>query len=225
MTQSQIASRLNKKNGQQASKEGRKYCLQALKKKKALDGDLSGKSIHTLNNKELGRIVVREFGINTEIFYQNRDIDKGKRRAGSHFILWCKYMIKNSVGGESLVYCIGNKDYVKVGYTTDLSKRHKQIQTSCPFKVDVLNTFRDGDLTFERYLHKELKQYNTYGEWFTRNDEVDKQLLIGKYKPKSESRSTGERKIVEIPPIDHMSQYRMSMPRTGKRKKRRTPKR
>lgn len=68
---------------------------------------------------------------------------------------------------EDFVYFIGNRDlgFVKIGYSKKPKLRLRQIQTNCPFKVDLLKV-ESGNVENETRYHNKFSQYNTYGEWF-----------------------------------------------------------
>lgn len=59
---------------------------------------------------------------------------------------------------------------VKVGISGNPTKRLKQIQTSCPFKVEIAYLFacpaRDIAETIERSFHDTQRHHLSHGEWF-----------------------------------------------------------
>lgn len=74
-----------------------------------------------------------------------------------------------------MIYYIGNRemDMVKIGYSRDeqtIHTRIKQIQTYCPFHVEVIKIYT-GTLEQEQSLHKRYKKFKTNhknekNEWF-----------------------------------------------------------
>ena len=54
----------------------------------------------------------------------------------------------------------------KIGYATDVLRRHKIIQTTCPATVVILAE-REGDRWTEACLHRHFASLRTHGEWFT----------------------------------------------------------
>lgn len=80
---------------------------------------------------------------------------------------------------ESSVYAIGNIDegYVKIGYTTDVDSRIKQIQTGCPFKIEVIEIWHGLTRKDEKTLHKAYDRYRTNGEWFEIKGALKRELL------------------------------------------------
>lgn len=78
---------------------------------------------------------------------------------------------------DKKVYVIGclDKGYCKIGISTYPEQRLKEIQTGCPFKVEVLKVFK-GDRNTEKELHKKYKQYHSYGEWFFIKGELKKAI-------------------------------------------------
>lgn len=77
--------------------------------------------------------------------------------------------------GNSGVYVIeaeGTGRY-KIGWSTNVSKRIKAIQTGCPFKVKLLTVLDSDEIVgAEGWLHKKLSQFNVTGEWFELSDHV-----------------------------------------------------
>ena len=68
-----------------------------------------------------------------------------------------------------IVYFIGSRKYrwVKIGITADLPTRLSQLQTSCPFDLEILsfeNVFNPRKE--EKRLHRLYKKYKVRGEWF-----------------------------------------------------------
>lgn len=66
---------------------------------------------------------------------------------------------------ESVVYAIAAEHMVKIGFTTNLDKRMRAIQTGCPFPIVCLGTAPGGQL-LERALHRQFCRSRRHGEWF-----------------------------------------------------------
>lgn len=60
--------------------------------------------------------------------------------------------------------------FVKVGVAQDPVKRLKQVQTGCPFKINIAFTadFVRAEIAsqVEYFTHHELRESQTIGEWF-----------------------------------------------------------
>lgn len=54
---------------------------------------------------------------------------------------------------------------IKIGWSADVSKRVKELQTGCPYPIEVLNEI-ETECSTERELHKALQEYRVHGEWF-----------------------------------------------------------
>lgn len=80
---------------------------------------------------------------------------------------------------ESCVYAIGNMDegYVKIGFSTDPENRIKQIQTGCPFEVEVIKMWNGLGRKDEKKLHKAYSKYQAHGEWFEIKGRLKRDLL------------------------------------------------
>lgn len=75
-----------------------------------------------------------------------------------------------------MIYAIKADRYTKIGVSKNIENRLSNMQSGCPFKIEVLFTM-DGDYEEEGKIHTQLDFYNTYGEWFDLPFEVDKELL------------------------------------------------
>lgn len=66
----------------------------------------------------------------------------------------------------SRIYVFDFEDRVKVGYTTDLRTRRRQIQ--CILKKKAIRTFSvEAPLEVEKFVHKELEPYKINGEYYS----------------------------------------------------------
>lgn len=96
------------------------------------------------------------------------------------------------------LYFIGNKDYVKVGVTSNPSQREKSIQTMCPFEIKLLKLVANqGEL--EKELHSALMNLglHTTNEWF-RNEGLLRGILLNKETVKDVISKSKERKALCI---------------------------
>ena len=83
-----------------------------------------------------------------------------------------KYEIGNSIK-SSVVYLIGCKknQAMKIGTSTNISKRIIGLQNSSPFSLEVLATVKGGQ-PLEQEFHKEFEQYRLSGEWFSWSEDI-----------------------------------------------------
>lgn len=82
-----------------------------------------------------------------------------------------------------MIYFINHTDYVKIGYTSDISRRISDLQISCPVKLTLVGLI-EGDMIDESSLHERFKKFHSHGEWFRYTKEIcqyvqslDKSLL------------------------------------------------
>jgi DNA-binding XRE family transcriptional regulator len=101
-----------------------------------------------------------------------------------------------------MIYLISyDNQFLKIGYTKNITKRLSQLQTSIPIKLEVLHLI-DGDITLEKKLHFLFKDLRTQGEWFNFDNSileyfVDKECLLWQHG------FTNEEKIPVIGLIKH----------------------
>jgi hypothetical protein len=68
---------------------------------------------------------------------------------------------------RGLVYFIGCKDFVKIGFTTDLTRRLNDLQNCVPFKLKVHAKINGCSIADEKALHRRFEKHRTeFGEWF-----------------------------------------------------------
>lgn len=72
---------------------------------------------------------------------------------------------------SGFIYAIECAGRIKVGFSTDPSKRLLQIATDSPFPPTLLG-FWDGTMEEERLAHLQLQAHRVHGEWFVASDEV-----------------------------------------------------
>lgn len=84
----------------------------------------------------------------------------------------------------SLIYFIGSENplTIKIGFTTNLTKRIKSLQTGFPRKLIVYG-IAFGDQQTERKLHKHFAKRKSLGEWFYLDEEL-KQFILNLSYPK-----------------------------------------
>lgn len=72
----------------------------------------------------------------------------------------------------------GDNGAIKIGYTDNVNKRLKQIQTGNPYKLNLLKVI-NGNYETERTIHKLFSKDRLEGEWFTPTKELLKFIDIG----------------------------------------------
>ncbi len=72
-----------------------------------------------------------------------------------------------------MVYFILNKEvnHIKIGYSKNPKQRLKTLQTSSSHKLELIYSI-EGDITIERFLHKQFKNSHIYNEWFYYDDKI-----------------------------------------------------
>lgn len=63
------------------------------------------------------------------------------------------------------VYIVGFSDYVKIGWSSAIEFRLKQLEQNLPVRLTIYRCF-EGTVTHERALHRRFKEYRLEGEWF-----------------------------------------------------------
>ena len=63
------------------------------------------------------------------------------------------------------VYFIYDNSNIKIGFTKNIKKRMKELQTSNSNKLMLLG-YINGDINKEQFLHNQFKNYQILNEWF-----------------------------------------------------------
>lgn len=74
-----------------------------------------------------------------------------------------------------MIYFLSDGEYVKIGFSDNVTKRISQIQTANPKDLSV-ELIIDGDYAFEQKIHNDLKEFSVKGEWFYYSDSVKKYI-------------------------------------------------
>lgn len=77
---------------------------------------------------------------------------------------------KNDIG---FIYLLKIKGfhYYKIGKSTDVISRIKQLQTGIPFELDIINTWEFKNVSVvEKHIHIKLSKNRIRGEWFLFSD-------------------------------------------------------
>jgi hypothetical protein len=73
-----------------------------------------------------------------------------------------------------VVYFLRAGDYIKIGKATGHPRsRIAQLQTGCPFKIDLVG-FIFGGRAREAKLHAQFSHLRTFGEWFLADAELER---------------------------------------------------
>lgn len=85
--------------------------------------------------------------------------------------------IESLISGIKYIYILrlGNLQYYKIGVSSDIDTRVKQLQAGSPEElIRIYSKEFATPYKLETYLHKKYKDYNTHGEWFKfKTSEVD----------------------------------------------------
>ncbi len=90
------------------------------------------------------------------------------------FQAWSKAQEKRIEGEKAeVVYLVGCKENqsMKIGTTSEISKRLIALQVSSPFQLEVLATVKGGQ-ELERLLHQEFQSCRLRSEWFSWSEEI-----------------------------------------------------
>ena len=83
-----------------------------------------------------------------------------------------------------MLYLIKDRDYIKIGYTSNLDQRQKAYETTNCY-AEVIMT-KDGTRKDEFNLHKLCEKWHYKNEWFYYDEEIIK--IFEEYQPDQEER-------------------------------------
>lgn len=95
-----------------------------------------------------------------------------------------------------MVYFIAAPGRVKIGYTTNIVRRFRNLSTASPDQIRFIGAV-EGDRALERALHATLNAFRTNGEWFADTPEVQEVIhrVIAGY-PAAEFLAANQKRIV-----------------------------
>ncbi len=72
---------------------------------------------------------------------------------------------------HTFVYFLRCGDWVKIGFSTDPTRRVREITTKVPYEITTLLTV-PGTMQDEKRLHRALERFRINGEWFAYRSEI-----------------------------------------------------
>lgn len=72
---------------------------------------------------------------------------------------------------KTCVYLISSESHLKIGFTTDITKRMASLKTGSATKLR-LEAVVKADRAYEKHLHAKFAKYRAEGEWFEKCDEI-----------------------------------------------------
>lgn len=76
-----------------------------------------------------------------------------------------------------MVYFLGVPGFVKIGFTTDLALRVRNLQPGSPYRLELLAFRRGAAMSDERAYHRTFRRHRVEGEWFRLAPEVKAEIL------------------------------------------------
>lgn len=72
-----------------------------------------------------------------------------------------------------MIYIIRTSNFVKIGYSTDVNRRFKELQAANPLLLELVGSF-PGTLSLERTIHAKLRPHRCGGgsEWYQMTSNV-----------------------------------------------------
>lgn len=131
----------------------RKYCIKKLWAKGITH--VNGKNLGSVSNRDLHRMFEVEFNVdNFNKYYESRVSEKNKIK-------------EFDKAKATYVYFIGNLEYkfCKIGYSANPSVRLSDIQTGCPFEIEVIGIIK-GNRKDELRHQQFFRSCQSWGEWF-----------------------------------------------------------
>lgn len=117
------------------------------------------------------------------------------------------------------LYIIGNntKGVCKIGVSSDVHSRLKQIQTSCYYKVELLYYCDSLGYDTEKEYHRLYASDRLHGEWFRINKDL--KSIIEQYKQPSAQAEHKPKVIKVIPSIDEIDYYKLTKKKRQRKNK------
>lgn len=146
----------------------RRFVINALKKQGVYQ--IENKYISWYKNKIIFELYLNRFGTNYQTDYLRSEEAKRKTQI--------KYKeLINKEDNRGFVYVFANffSGVCKIGFTKNPLNRLKQVQTGCPYKLEIVLVI-NGSVKVEKALHRKYKKFKTNGEWFLFRGELKESI-------------------------------------------------
>lgn len=86
---------------------------------------------------------------------------------------------ENATSSDKFIYILKSGDYYKIGITTNIVRRKRELQTGNPIQLlFVCSSFFENAAEFENILHQAFDEYRVKGEWFNFPPEKLEEVII-----------------------------------------------
>lgn len=163
-------SRKKGKNNAKVTRQYRDFVIKKLNKKGIYKADkkqyngVFSKNLNCHDSKFLYTLYFNTFGS-----FHNEDCG---------ITAWSHILEKIADKDSTYVYVMANIDneICKIGHSTNPLKRVKEVQTGCPYKLDLIFMIK-GSPALEKKLHIKYSKLRMNGEWFSFKDELKSNIL------------------------------------------------
>lgn len=76
----------------------------------------------------------------------------------------------------NIYFILSENGKIKIGRTTDIKKRFKNIRLISPCQLKLLYVIENTSYTLENEIHLKFKHLRSHGEWFYFSDEIKKYI-------------------------------------------------
>jgi hypothetical protein len=91
---------------------------------------------------------------------------------------WPLSVAGRAKGASTQIYVLGFAQYIKIGWTSNLERRLRDIEQGLPEVPTLLGTLA-GTRRVERSLHIKFEEYRIRGEWFRREGRLAEWIDLG----------------------------------------------
>lgn len=100
-----------------------------------------------------------------------------ERDVSASFKKMCRKWFPEKFSPDGFVYILKAGPYYKIGRTTQIDNRIKQLKIQLPYEVEVVTHFPcERHAVSERVLHEQFAEFRTNGEWFNLPDSAIEEL-------------------------------------------------
>jgi hypothetical protein len=79
--------------------------------------------------------------------------------------------LSDGLAGTNRVYFIEMNDFIKIGFTRNLSRRLEDLSLGHPYEIRLLHDI-PGTFDTETDMHRRFKHLHVRGEWFKKDADV-----------------------------------------------------
>ena len=148
-------------NREKHNENNRRWCRDNKEYYSAIRRKIDRKRIDNLGDSYLKKLIAADYNISRTLI--TKEMIEAKRRVVT------KRRAKHV--GKGKIYFIKCNSFIKIGFSTNIKKRMRNLKVSNPYPLKCIAWFK-GTKSDERDLHVMFEEFHVTGEWFKYNKPI-----------------------------------------------------